>query len=376
MPVTSPAMDNRLRFRERGALRSVYHSGLLDGIGFAWIVEFAWLTTYVVILFLTAAPSLGIVAALKKTGAFAFWSMTDTLPAVFLFVIIVNRTSAISIRRYLWLLAACALLWAWWDYVGWISARTSGPVAAFVMPMASPLHGLACIFLALLMFGAIAFRSSAHSASTALMQREFASSALDAEVKRARLQLLRAQIEPHFLFNTLATVRTLMRIDRAAAADMIDDLMRYLAEALPKLRQDESSLAEELRLIKSYLRIHQIRMGSRLTFELSVPEQLGAERIPSMMLLTLVENALKHGINPTVEGGSIHVSARRDTAALVLKVADSGAGMVATQGYGMGLANIRRRLTLLYGDDAELTLAAASAHGAVATVSIPLALVS
>ncbi len=261
MPITSPAMDTRLRSRGRGALRSVDRSGLLDGIGFAWIVEFAWLTTYVVNLFLTAAPRCGHMAALKKTGAFAFWSMTDTLPAVFLFVIIVNRTSATSIRRYLWLLAACALLWAWWDYVGWISARTSGPLAAFVMPMASPLHGLACIFVALLMFGTVAFRSSARGASTALMQREVASGALDAEVKRARLQLLRAQIEPHFLFNTLATVCTLAHTDRAAAADMIDDLMRYLAEALPKLRQDESSLADELQLIEAYLRIHQIRMG-------------------------------------------------------------------------------------------------------------------
>ena len=369
-------MDTRLRSRGRGALRSVDRSELLDGIGFAWTVEFAWLTTYAVKVFLAVVPDVGVIAALKITGAFAFWSMADTLPAVFLFVIIVNRTSATSIRRYLWLLAACALLWAWWDCVGWISARTSGPLATFVMPMASPLHGLACLFVALLMFGTVAFRSSARGASSALMQREVASGALDAEVERARLQLLRAQIEPHFLFNTLATVCMLTRTDRAAAADMIDDLMRYFAEALPKLRQDESSLADELQLIEAYLRIHQIRMGARLSYQLSVPEPLSAERIPSMMLLTLVENALKHGINPTVEGGSIHVSARREPTALVLKVADSGAGMIATQGCGMGLANIRRRLTLLYGDDAELTLAAAAAHGVVATVSIPLALAS
>ena len=154
---------------------------------------------------------------------------------------------------------------------------------------------------------------------------------------------------------------------------MIDNLMRYLSEALPKLRQEESSLADEMHLIDAYLRIHQIRMGRRLSYELSVPEHLGSQRIPTMILLTLVENAVKHGINPAVDGGSIRVSASRERAALVLKVSDSGQGMAATDGHGMGLANIRRRLTMLYGDDAVLSLARAASHGVVATVSIPLA---
>ena len=184
-------------------------------------------------------------------------------------------------------------------------------------------------------------------------------------MKRARLQLLRAQIEPHFLFNTLANVRSLARIDRLAAIAMLDHLMRYFSEALPKLRQEESALSDELLLIDAYLRIHQIRMGSRLTYELQVPEQLAVERIPTMLLLTLVENAVKHGINPALDGGSIRVSASRESGNLVLKVTDSGKGLSATAGHGTGLANIRRRLSMLYGDEAVLSLTPAAIRGVV-----------
>jgi LytS/YehU family sensor histidine kinase len=149
--------------------------------------------------------------------------------------------------------------------------------------------------------------------------------------------------------------------------------MRYLSEALPKLRQEECSLAEELQLIDAYLRIHQIRMGSRMSYELRIPPTLFERRIPTMILLTLVENAVKHGINPAVDGGRISVSALQEQGALVLRVSDSGQGMAATDGHGMGLANIRRRLTILYGDDAVLTLSRPAARGVTASVSIPLA---
>jgi LytS/YehU family sensor histidine kinase len=227
------------------------------------------------------------------------------------------------------------------------------------------------LMVALIMTACV-YRSSARSATEKFMQRQIEGAALDANVKRARLQLLRAQIEPHFLFNTLATVRTLVRTDRAAAIEMIDHLMRYLSEALPKLRQEECCLAEEMQLIDAYLRIHQIRMGSRLTYELLIPQALQDQRIPTMILLTLVENAVKHGINPAVDGGRISVSASRERDSLVLKVSDSGQGLAATDGHGMGLANIRQRLMMLYGDRAVLSLARPAARGVTATVSIPL----
>jgi sensor histidine kinase YesM len=324
-----------------------------------------WLTAYVTEVFLSILPEAGEDAALRQAAGFAVSVLRDTLPMVPLFVIIANRTPSSSVRRYMWLLAAMTLMWVYWASLDWLTGETS----QFTLLRAD---NLPCLFEAALVFAAVAFRTSARTVTSVLMQREIDGTALEGEVKRARLQLLRAQIEPHFLFNTLATVRTLSRLDRLAAIDMIDNLMRYLSEALPQLRRDESTLAEELQLVKAYLCIHQVRMGERLSYELLVPENLGTKRIPTMLLLTLVENALKHGINPAVDGGSIRVSATLDNAALMLKVADTGQGLTVTQGHGVGLANIRRRLSMLYGDGAVLSLARAASRGMVATVSIPM----
>jgi signal transduction histidine kinase len=267
---------------------------------------------------------------------------------------------AAGVRRYLWLGVATACSLIWWYLADWLMGL---PVSEF---------SLIDFAQAFTQIAAITYRSSARTATSALMRRQIEGSALDAEVKHARLLMLRAQIEPHFLFNTLATVRTLGRTDRRAAVGMIEHLMRYLSEALPKLRQNETTLADEAQLLDAYLRIHQIRMGARLSYELAVPHDLGAARIPSMMLLTLVENALKHGISPAIEGGSIRISAARNRAGLVLQVSDSGRGMTATEGHGMGLANIRRRLTMLYGERAVLSLTPAASRGVVATVTIPI----
>jgi signal transduction histidine kinase len=352
--------------RKRSEFWSAQCGGLLDGTSFALAMMCLWLTVYVTAVFLSTLPEVGAGVALRQAGVFAGSVLADTLPMAPLFVMIANRTPSASVRRYAWLLAAMMMMWIYWASLDWITGETS----RFVLLRAS---NLPCLFQAVLVFAAVAFRNSARTVTSVLMQRQIDSAALEAEVKHARLQLLRAQIEPHFLFNTLATVRTLVRLDRTAAVDMIDNLMRYLSEALPQLRQDESSLYEELQLVKAYLRIHQIRMGTRLSYELLVPEKLRTERIPTMLLLTLVENALKHGINPAVEGGAICVSATCENAALVLKVTDSGQGLTVTQGHGVGLANIRRRLSMLYGDAAVLSLGRIASRGMVATVSIPMA---
>ena len=309
--------------------------------------------------FIEGVPKIGWIPALKSAGVFMLIMAVHQLPPVPAVAIAVECAPRSGTRRYLWLVGVGIALWsyctAFWYFLGELEAMNIR-------------YG----FMVALIVAACAYRSSARTASSEFLQKQIEGTALDAEVKRARLQLLRAQIEPHFLFNTLATVRALARVDRPAAVEMVDNLMRYLSEALPKLRQEESSLADELQLVDAYLRIHQIRMGTRLSYELLVPPQLGTDRIPTMMLLTLVENAVKHGINPTVAGGNIRVTASHEEAQLVLKVTDSGGGMAATEGHGMGLANIRRRLTMLYGDDAVLSLARAATRGVVATVSIPL----
>jgi two-component sensor histidine kinase len=301
----------------------------------------------------------GFYAAMLGAARWFLIMAAHQMPTVPLLTVAVNLAPAHGIKRYACLGLVTFVMWAYCTVVFYIEGQGNPNIDYAVMVL---LIMVACVY-----------RSSARSAGEAFMQKQIESAALDASVKRARLQLLRAQIEPHFLFNTLATVRTLTRVDRAAAVDMIDHLMRYLSEALPKLRQEECSLAEEVQLIDAYLRIHQIRMGSRMSYELSIPEALFERRVPTMMLLTLVENAVKHGINPAVEGGRISISANQERDALVLRVSDSGQGMAATDGHGMGLANIRRRLMMLYGDEAVLSLSRPAARGVTASVSIPLA---
>jgi LytS/YehU family sensor histidine kinase len=187
----------------------------------------------------------------------------------------------------------------------------------------------------------------------------------------ARLQVLQAQIEPHFLFNTLANVRRLYQTDLAAGRAMLDNLMRYLEVALPHMRAERSTVAGELSLVEAYLHVQRIRMGRRLTFRIDVPAPLHALEVPPMMLLTLVENAIKHGLNPLPEGGAIEIRARREGDRLRLDVTDDGRGFQATSGGGTGLANIRARLAAMHGDEASLTLTENEPHGVTATLELP-----
>lgn len=336
---------------------------LFAGFGYATTVTLAIIASWSMLGALDGGLGSDLPSTLRNFGPSLLVSVGATFPTLPIVVIVANFAPRSGARRYLWLGGAAASM------VLWCVAYS----VLFFHQAESPWAYVDSSLQAFLTVAACAYRSSARTATSALLRTEIEGAALDSEVKRARLQLLRAQIEPHFLFNTLATVRTLARIDRPAAVEMIDNLMRYLEEALPRLREEESSLAEELELIDAYLRIHQIRMGSRLAYDLSAPPELRQVRIPTMMLLTLVENALKHGINPALDGGYIRVSAERGRSALVLKVADSGRGMTAQEGHGTGLANIRTRLTMLYGQEATFSLAQAESRGVVAVISIPMA---
>jgi hypothetical protein len=198
-----------------------------------------------------------------------------------------------------------------------------------------------------------------------------ARAALEAEMVKARLQALHAQIEPHFLFNTLANVRRLYEIDASAGAAMLASLIRYVGIALPSLRRERTPLGEEAELIRAYLDLYRVRMGPRLAYEIAFPPELLSAEVPSMMLLTLVENAIKHGLAPLPEGGAVRISARSEGATLEVRVADSGRGLSAGAGHGTGLSNIRARLAGLYGDAAGLSLGLNRPRGVVATLSLP-----
>jgi signal transduction histidine kinase len=209
-------------------------------------------------------------------------------------------------------------------------------------------------------------------AAAALHEAELNRIRLRGEFAAGRLQVLEAQIEPHFLFNSLANVRRLLRIDGEAGRAMLADLIRYLESALPRMRADSSTLAREAELIRAFLAVHQVRMGRRLEVRIDVPTELGGRVVPPMMLLTLIENALKHGLAPLPEGGAISVSAAEAEGMLVLGVADTGHGLVAGSGGGTGLANIRARLKAMYGAAAGLSLRLNEPRGVVAEIKLPV----
>lgn len=197
--------------------------------------------------------------------------------------------------------------------------------------------------------------------------------ALQAQMVEAHLSALQAQIEPHFLFNTLANVKRLYETAPARGREMLASLINYLKAALPGMREPGSTLSREIELVRSFLTILQMRMGERLQFAIDAPSDLGAARVPPMVLPTLVENAVKHGLSPLPEGGRINIRARRAGASkLIVEVADDGAGFSASAGSGVGLANTRSRLAALYGSEASLSLANGAPRGVVATIALPL----
>jgi signal transduction histidine kinase len=212
-------------------------------------------------------------------------------------------------------------------------------------------------------------RSQLHAAEMARV--ELAGEDLRASTAEARLQALHAQVEPHFLFNTLAHVKWLYRRDPERGRRMLDRLLDYLQAALPRVRQATTTLEEELELARAYLDIQQIRIGGRLAFTIEVPEEIAKLRFPPLMLLTLVENAIKHGIAPQTGGGTIVIRAHADANVLRIEVRDTGAGLRDAAGSGMGLANVRARLAALFGAGARLVIEPNLPTGVVAAIEIP-----
>ena len=205
----------------------------------------------------------------------------------------------------------------------------------------------------------------------ALRQAEADRLLLARQAAEAELRLMQAQVEPHFLFNTLSNVQYLVETDAKTAAAMLGHLTSYLRAAIPQLRQRSTTLAQEARLAESYLAILRMRMGRRLRYRIEVPEELGTCVVPPMMLLSLLENAIEHGVEPSVEGGEVVLSATRGDDGLCVVVSDTGQGLAGPQGSGMGLASIRERLRALYGDRGRLTLEANVPTGARATLLLP-----
>ncbi len=211
-------------------------------------------------------------------------------------------------------------------------------------------------------------------ADAAARASELRRSTIEALRVQTDLQSLRQQIEPHFLFNTLATIRRLSETGPADGTTMLRHLLDYLRSTIPASGQ-HATLGEEVDLIRCHLAIVAMRMNGRLDVQFDVPDGLREHACPPLTLATLVENAVKHGITPSPTGGTILVAARRDGHDLELRVEDTGAGMFVPEasfgGTGIGLANTRARLRVLYGDRASLILAANAPCGVRAIVRLP-----
>jgi hypothetical protein len=202
--------------------------------------------------------------------------------------------------------------------------------------------------------------------------------AMERQLVQARLQVLQAQVEPHFLFNTLSAVDYLIETEPPRASRMQKALITYLRGALPQMRQESSTLGRELRLIRSYLELIKMRIEDRLHVEIAVPEGLETAEFPPMMLQSLVENSIKHGIEPKPDGGTVRVAAGIHNAQLWVEVSDTGVGVPdgdlldgPTSGTGIGLQNIRERLAVLYPGKSRLMLRSDPATGTVVRISVP-----
>ncbi len=199
---------------------------------------------------------------------------------------------------------------------------------------------------------------------------------LKRQVVEARMAAMQAQVEPHFLFNTLASIDHLIETDPPRASQMQKNLIALLRASMPTMREAHPTahnLGREMAVIRPYLEILKVRMEDRLQTEISVPDGLLSADFPSMMIQSLVENAIKHGLEPKAEGGKLSVRAEVNHGKLAVTVADTGLGFgkAATAGTGVGLANIRERLQLVYGNKASMVVTENLPTGTVVTLTVP-----
>jgi sensor histidine kinase YesM len=263
-------------------------------------------------------------------------------------------------------IVAPVLLAVWlitWQYSGqWWPAA----------PLAVLGETLKYAMLGAFVYAARALHRHAERANAVALTLDAARRELEGEAAEAQLQLLHAQIEPHFLFNTLANVRRLYRKQPATGAQTIDNLMTYLRAALPQVRRTESTLGEEFELAGAYLQLFQVRMGTRLRVTLELPPALRRLSVPPMVLVTLAENAIKHGLAPAGLGGTVHLRAHRVGATLEVSVDDDGVGFGPDSGgHGVGLVNIRRQLSARFGDKASLSMEERDSGGVIARLRLP-----
>jgi signal transduction histidine kinase len=235
-------------------------------------------------------------------------------------------------------------------------------------------------FVSLLVLALFATKALVGGKKRAEAQTQTANAAAEREsmqrqLSEAKMQMMQAQVEPHFLFNTLASVEHLIQVDPPRASAMQRSLIQYLRAVLPQMRDNVvvTNLGREVDMVTAYLNLLKMRMEERLTVELRIPDQLRSAAFPPMMLQSMVENAIKHGLECKPEGGTLRIVAEVAGSKLRVIVSDDGVGfgVVPSDGTGLGLPTIRERLKLLHGEQGQLYIAANSPSGVIATVEVP-----
>lgn len=232
---------------------------------------------------------------------------------------------------------------------------------------------VAGLVYAVLMVSIVQYRRGQLLGRNEQLLRQAQQERMGRQLADARLKLLQAQVEPHFLFNTLASVQQLAEGKAPEAARLTSQLIAFLRAGLASLREDTSTLGREFSSMEAYLAIMQTRMPERLQYSLDLPADLKDLEVPPAMLISLVENSIKHGLEPSPEGGRIEVLARRERDRLRITVTDTGEGInAAKSGGGVGLDNIRQRLRALFGDNAHLSVSGNYPRGFIAIIDLPL----
>ena len=265
----------------------------------------------------------------------------------------------------------------WWRFFNWLadaSWKTFVIVFSLGLILAAALHYekpyLSFVLVSIIIKIVAGGKRRAEITATQATERA-QTEQLERAVVAARMQALQAQIEPHFLFNTLASIDQLIGTDPPRASRMQQSLIRYLRSAMPQMREGQrTTLGQQVDLSRAFLEIMAVRMEQRLQSMINVPEGLRSAVFPPMMLQTLVENAIKHGLEPKAQGGSLEIAAEVVHGQLAVHVLDTGVGFMP-KGDGVGLANIRERLRGLYGDRAELIISVPPNGGTWATIRVP-----
>ncbi|QJQ06578.1 histidine kinase [Undibacterium piscinae] len=266
----------------------------------------------------------------------------------------------------------------WWRFFDWLAVVSwlkliLISLLVFIITAPSGFGALGALFF----WGSIAIKSLAGGKRKAEIAASAATTRADVEALQrslleAQMATLQAQIEPHFLFNTLALIGQLIQTNPADAAKIHSALIQYLRAALPQIREKGGSkLGQQVEMSRAYLNIMQARMGERLGVSIDVAAELAELAFPSMMLQTLVENSIKHGLEPKIEGGHIQIRGMRVGQDLQVEVSDNGVGFDLHTNEGIGLSNIRERLNMLYGSNAQLIVEVPHDGGSRVSIRIP-----